>query len=117
MDAVYQIVEFATLDALSRDSIVQINRDLRWIEHPGTFAIKLERSTDAHGHNGSADLLGHDERALLERTNFPIQSSSPFRENDHTNPILDMRANLLQGLLELRGASPPAHRDIPKTFH
>jgi len=79
--------------------------------------IELERPADTHGYDRGADLVSHSERPLLEWADCSIQGSRAFCKNDHTDTVLDMRANAFQSLLELRGPSSPAHRNISETLH
>jgi hypothetical protein len=90
-----EFVKILALKVPGFDSVMKADRNLGRVKHPGAFAIELEGAADTHGHNGRADLLSYRKGSLLKRPNPPSESARAFREDDHTDAVLDMRTNPL----------------------
>src|SRR5262245_7386685 len=117
MNSLHESADFRFRNVLGLNGVVQMHRDRRRPQQPAAFAIKLERTADAHRHDGSADLMCHHEGTLLKRSYSAVQRSRTLSKDNDANAFGEMRTDVLQGFLELRRPAAAADRDIAKSFH
>src|SRR5712675_1171112 len=86
-------------------------------EHPVAGAVMLERTDQAYGDDGDAELLGETEAAILEFVDVTVAGALGFRKNDEAGAAIDGVLREAPHSLDIGRAADVGHRNIAETLH
>lgn len=85
MNPIAQGIDILFGHSFGIDSIVDVDGDRRWMEHPAAFPVELVRPDDTHGNDGVSQLDGHGKHPSFEGADASVPGARPFGEHDEAH--------------------------------
>src|SRR5216684_424390 len=103
--------------AFGLDGVMQMNRNLRWPQHPVARPVMLKRTHQTHRYDRNPELLRNAEATVLKFIQSPVARALGFRKNNQAGAPIDSVLRQTPHTLQIRRPSHIRHRHVAKALH
>src|SRR6266849_1572499 len=115
-DAFAQRRHFFLRQPLRLDGVMQMNRNLRWPQHPVARPVMLKGTHQTHRYDRNPQLLRDSEATVLKFIQSPVARALGFRKNNQAGAPIDSVLRQPPPTLQIRRPSHIRHRHVAKAL-